>query len=52
MSNTLRTIILSILFFPISLPYWFAWLLIEIIREDDGTIWTRNPLTIDTKNYD
>ena len=38
-------IFLSILFFPISLPYWFAWAMIEVIREDDSTIWTENPLT-------
>lgn len=39
-------IIVSILTIPISLPYWFAWAIIEVMREDDGTIWTENPLTI------
>ena len=45
MSKT-SIIILTILFLPISLPYWFAWAAIEAMREDDGTIWTENPLTI------
>ena len=44
-----KIIILSILLFPISLPYWFAWSLIELIREDDGTHWTENPLDIKPK---
>jgi hypothetical protein len=39
----------SILTLPVSLPYWFAWAMIEVIREDDGTIWTENPLTIKPK---
>ena len=39
----------SILVFPVSLPYWFAWAMIEVTREDDGTIWTENPLTIKPK---
>ena len=41
-----KIIILSILLFPISLPYWFAWSVIELIREDDGTSWSENPLTL------
>jgi hypothetical protein len=44
-----RIIIISILTFPISLIYWFAWASIEALREDDGTIWTENPLTIKSK---
>ena len=40
-----QIVILSIIFLPISLPYWFAWTMIEVMREDDGTIWTENPLT-------
>ena len=47
--SKLQIIILTILFFPITLPYWFAWAMIEVMREDDGTIWTENPLTIKTK---
>jgi hypothetical protein len=46
---TIHTIILSIVLFPISIPYWFAWSLIEIIREKDGTTWSENPLTIKCK---
>lgn len=46
MSKT-SIIILTILFLPISLPYWFAWAAIEAMKpEDDGTIWAENPLTI------
>ena len=44
-----KMIIISILTFPISLIYWFAWAIIEALREDDGTIWTENPLTIKPK---
>ena len=44
-----RIIIISILTFPISLIYWFAWAIIETLREDDETIWTENPLTIKPK---
>ena len=44
--KNIKIIILSIRLFPISLPYWFAWAMIEAIRCDDGTIWTENPLTI------
>ena len=44
--KNIKIIVLSIMLFPISLPYWFAWAMIEVIREDDGTIWTENPLTI------
>ena len=45
----IKIIILSILTFPISLFYWFAWSIIETLREDDGTIWRENPLTIKPK---
>jgi hypothetical protein len=39
MSKT-KIIIISILTFPISLVYWFAWAVIELIRTDDKTDWT------------
>ena len=39
----------SVLTLPVSLPYWFAWAVIEVTREDDGTIWTENPLSIKPK---
>ena len=39
----------TILLLPISLIYWFAWAMIELIREDDGTHWTVNPLDIKPK---
>jgi len=38
-------VVLSIIFFPISVPYWFAWSLIETIRDNDSV----NPLTIKCK---
>jgi len=41
--------VVSILTIPISLIYWTAWVIIEVNREDDGTIWTENPLTIKPK---
>jgi len=44
--KNIKIIVLSIMTFHISLTYWFAWAMIEAIREDDGTIWTENPLTI------
>ena len=47
--KTYQVVVLSIIFFPISLPYWLAWSLIEAMREDDGTIWTENPLTFKVK---
>jgi len=47
--RTYQVIVLSIIFFPISIPYWLAWSLIEVLREDDGTIWTENPLTFKSK---
>ena len=30
----------------IGIPYLFVWCLIESIRVDDGTSWTKNPLDI------
>jgi hypothetical protein len=48
MSKSWITII-SITTLPVSIIYWFAWLVIEILREEDKTIWTQNPLTIKLK---
>jgi len=36
---------LTIVCLPI-LTYWLAYFLIEMIREDDGTLWTKNPLKV------
>ena len=47
--SKIQIMILTILFLPITLPYWLAWAMIEAIRYDDGTIWTENPLTIKPK---
>lgn len=47
--KNITIIFISILTFPISLTYWFAWAMIEAIREDDGTVWTKNPLNFNQK---
>jgi hypothetical protein len=47
--SKVQIVLLSLLCLPVSIPYWFAWSMIEILREDDGTIWTKNPLTIKPK---
>jgi hypothetical protein len=44
--SKLKIILVSILLFPISLPYWWAWSFIEMMREDDGTVWSKNPLDL------
>ncbi len=47
--SKIQIMILTILFLPITLPYWFAWAIIEVMRDDDGTMWTVNPLSIKPK---
>ena len=47
----LLIVIVSLICLPISLGYWLAWAIIEILREDDGTMWTENPLNL-FKNKD